>query len=48
MFNAAVNTGMGNQTVTPSWQLAIPSTTWAGGAATPYTSTWTFTLVSGP
>ena len=48
MFNAAANTGMGNQTVTPTWSLSIPSTTWAGGAANPYTSTWTFTLVSGP
>lgn len=48
MFNAAANTGMGNQTVTPTWSLAIPSTTWAGGAGSPYTSTWTFTLVSGP
>lgn len=48
MFNAAANTGMGNQTVTPTWSLAIPSTTWAGGAGNPYTSTWTFTLVSGP
>lgn len=48
MFNAAVNTGMGNQTVTPTWSLSVPSTTWAGGAANPYTATWTFTLVSGP
>lgn len=48
LFNAAANTGMGNQTVTPTWQLAVPATTWAGGAGTPYTSTWTFTLVSGP
>ncbi|MEN0013494.1 MAG: WxL domain-containing protein [Solirubrobacteraceae bacterium] len=48
MFNAAAGTGMGNQTITPTWSLAIPSTTWAGGAGSPYTSTWTFTLVSGP
>ncbi|MEH3053877.1 MAG: WxL domain-containing protein [Patulibacter minatonensis] len=48
MFNAAANTGMGNQTVTPTWSLSVPSTTWAGGAANPYTATWTFTLVSGP
>jgi WxL domain surface cell wall-binding len=48
MFNAAANTGMGNQTVTPTWSLSVPSTTWAGGAGNPYTSTWTFTLVSGP
>ena len=44
VFNAAVNTGQGNQTVTVTWQLAIPSTTVAGT----YTSTWTISLVSGP
>jgi hypothetical protein len=44
MYNAAVNTGMGNQTVTPNWSLAVPATTVVGT----YTSTWTFTLVSGP
>jgi len=48
IFDAAANTGMGNQTVTPTWSLAIPATTWAGGAGNPYTSTWTLTLVSGP
>ncbi len=48
MFNAAANTGQGAQTVTPTWSLSVPSTTWAGGAGNPYTSTWTFTLVSGP
>lgn len=48
LFNAAASTGMGNQTVTPTWTLSVPSDTWAGGAANPYTSTWTFTLVSGP
>jgi len=48
MFNAALNTGMGNQTVTPTWSLSVPATTWAGGAGSPYTSTWTLTLVSGP
>jgi hypothetical protein len=48
LFNAAANTGMGAQTITPTWTLAIPSSTWAGGAGTPYTSTWTLTLVSGP
>jgi hypothetical protein len=48
MFNAATNTGMGDQTITPTWSLAVPSTTWAGGSGSPYTSTWTFTLVSGP
>lgn len=48
MFNAAASTGQGNQTVTPTWTLAVPATSWAGGAGSPYTSTWTFTLVSGP
>lgn len=48
LFDAAANTGMGSQTVTPTWSLYVPSTTWAGGAANPYTSTWTLTLVSGP
>jgi hypothetical protein len=48
MYNAAAGTGMGNQTITPTWSLAVPATTWAGGAGNPYTSTWTFTLVSGP
>lgn len=48
LYNAAAGTGMGNQTVTPTWTLSVPSDTWAGGATDPYTSTWTFTLVSGP
>lgn len=46
LFNAAANTGMGSQTVTPTWSLAIPSNTIA--SATAYTSTWTFSLVSAP
>lgn len=44
MYNAAANTGMGAQTVTPTWQLAVPASAKAGA----YTSTWTFSLVSGP
>jgi hypothetical protein len=44
LFNAAANSGMGNQTVTPTWRLAIPSSTYAGS----YTSTWTLSLVSAP
>jgi hypothetical protein len=44
LFNSAANTGMGNQTVTPSWKLAIPANTFAGT----YTSTWTISLVSAP
>lgn len=44
MYNAAANTGLGAMTVTPTWQLAIPASARAGT----YTSTWTFSLVSGP
>ncbi len=44
MYNAAANTGMGAQTVTPNWQLLVPASAKAGS----YTSTWTFSLVSGP
>jgi len=44
MFNAAVNTGEGNETVTVTWSLAIPATTPPGT----YTSTWTISLASGP
>ncbi len=44
MFNATANTGLGNQTVTPTWKLAVPASTFAGT----YTSTWTISLVSGP
>jgi WxL domain surface cell wall-binding len=44
MFNAAANTGLGNQTVTPTWRLSVPANTLAGT----YTSTWTISLVSGP
>jgi hypothetical protein len=44
VFSAAANTGLGNQTVTLVFQLAIPANAFAGN----YTSTWTYTLVSGP
>jgi WxL domain surface cell wall-binding len=44
VFNAAANTGQGNQTVTVTWQLNVPANTVAGT----YTSTWTISLVSGP
>jgi hypothetical protein len=44
LFNAAANSGMGNQTVTPTWRLAVPANTSPGT----YTSTWTLSLVSGP
>jgi len=44
MFDAAVGTGMGDQTVASIFQVAIPANTYAGT----YTSTWTFTLATGP
>ena len=44
LFNAAANTGMGNQTVTPTWRLSVPANATAGT----YTSTWTLSLVSAP
>jgi WxL domain surface cell wall-binding len=44
LFNATANTGMGNETVTPTWKLTLPASTYAGT----YTSTWTLSLVSGP
>ena len=44
MYNATANTGLGAQTVTPTWQLAIAANTAVGT----YTSTWTFTLGSAP
>jgi hypothetical protein len=43
-FNAAANTGMGQFTVTPTVQLAVPANTYAGT----YTSTLTLASVSGP
>src|SRR5947209_5845800 len=44
LFNATANTGMGNQTVTPTWKLAVPASTFAGT----YNSAWTLSLVSAP
>ena len=44
MFNAEKNTGMGDQTTTPTWSLAVSPSTYAGT----YTSTWTLSLVSAP
>ena len=44
MYNATASTGLGNQTAAASLNLAIPGTTKAGA----YTSTWTYSLVSGP
>jgi len=44
LYNVPAGTGMGDQTVTPKWTLAIPANAYAGT----YTSTWTLSLVSGP
>ena len=44
LYNATANTGMGNQTVTPTWSVYVPGNAYAGT----YTSTWTLSLVSGP
>jgi hypothetical protein len=44
MFAAQAGTGMGDQTVTPTWTLTIH----AQPAAAVYTSTWTISIVSGP
>ena len=44
IFSSAANTGLGNQTVTLVFSLAIPANAFAGS----YSSTWTYTLVSGP
>jgi len=46
IFDAAVGTGLGDQSFTTIWTLAIPANTIA--SATPYSSTWTFSLGSGP
>lgn len=44
LFSAGGSTGMGVQRIVPNWRLTVPGNTRAGT----YTSTWTFTLVSGP
>ena len=43
-FSADANTGMGDFTVTPTFSMAVPATTYAGT----YTSTMTISLVSAP
>jgi hypothetical protein len=43
-FDAAASTGMGDQTVTPTFSLAVPANTLGGT----YNSTWTISVVSGP
>lgn len=42
--SAAADTGFASQTVTITWQAAIPANVYVGT----YTSTWTLTLASGP
>jgi hypothetical protein len=44
VYNAAIGTGGGPLTLTLSFQLAIPANAYAGS----YSSTWTFTIASGP
>lgn len=43
-FNSAVDTGMGDFTVTPTFELSVPATAYAGT----YNSTVTITIASGP
>ena len=47
LFNATANTGMGNQTVTPTFSVALPANTYAPAGGS-YSSTWTVTYASGP
>ncbi len=44
IISAAAATGLGAQTSVHTMQLAVPASTFAGA----YTSTWTYSLVSGP
>jgi hypothetical protein len=44
VFNAAANTGGGPLTLTLSFQLAVPASAYIGS----YSSTWTFSIASGP
>ncbi len=43
-FNSRAGRGMGDQTITPTWRLAVPANAYSGA----YTSTWTISVVSGP
>ncbi len=40
MFDANSNTGMGNQTVTPTWSLAIPANAYSGTTRRPGRFPW--------
>jgi len=44
VYNAAANTGEGQSSVQFSFKVAVPASAFAGS----YTSTWTFSIVSGP
>jgi hypothetical protein len=44
IFSSGANTGLGDQTVTLVFKLSVPASAFAGS----YSSTWTYTLVSGP
>jgi hypothetical protein len=44
IYNAAANTGEGDAQVTVNFSLALPASAFAGH----YTSTWTFTIATGP
>ena len=44
LVNAAAASGMGHETITPTFTLTVPGGAYVGA----YTSTWTFTLSSGP
>ena len=44
IFNAGAGTGMGDQTVTTGFSVALPANVYAGS----YSATWTFSLISGP
>lgn len=44
IYNAALNTGMGQSTITLATQLAVPANTYAGS----YSATLTISIVSGP
>ncbi|MHB1975316.1 MAG: YncE family protein, partial [Acidimicrobiales bacterium] len=44
LYSAAAGSGMGDQTISPTFTLAVPANTAAGA----YSSDWTLSLVSGP
>jgi hypothetical protein len=44
LVNAAAGSGTGHETITPTFSLEVPANAHSGN----YTSTWTFTLASGP